>query len=160
MSDVLKILSNYWKKEVLGSIVQSSLMLRPTVRRPACFGIKHPSGAYDQIIITVRQLRVCWFGTLSLTREWVCRLLLLLALASTVILGPDSLGTRDHIQLSQIRIFPFRRLLRLAGLRWWYSTPPTHGSWTVSQKSQSHIRLTVSHSVSLSVEPHMGLMTR
>jgi hypothetical protein len=35
--------------------------------------------------------------------------------------------TRGHILLSQIRDFPFRRLLRLAGLRWRYSTPPPHG---------------------------------
>jgi hypothetical protein len=40
--------------------------------------------------ITVRQLRVCWYGALSLTREWVCRLQLLLALASAVILGSES----------------------------------------------------------------------
>jgi hypothetical protein len=31
-------------------------------------------------------------------------------------------GTCDHILLSQIRDFPFRRHLRLAGSRWTYST--------------------------------------
>jgi hypothetical protein len=36
-------------------------------------------------------------------------------------------GTRDHILLSQVRDFPFRHLIRLAGLRWRYSIPPSHG---------------------------------
>jgi hypothetical protein len=63
----------------------------------------------------------------SLTRGRVCRLQLLLALASAVILGYESRGTRDHILLSQIRDFPFHRLLRLAGSQWRYSTPPPHG---------------------------------
>jgi hypothetical protein len=40
-------------------IVESILMLRPTVSQPVCLGIKHPSGAYDQIFITVIQLWVC-----------------------------------------------------------------------------------------------------
>jgi hypothetical protein len=117
-----------------------------------CLGVKHPSGVYDQIFVTVRQLRVCLCGALSLTRERVCRLQLLLVLASAVILGSESRGTRDHILLSQIRDslylegqvpvipqdqgspvippgtrFLFRRLLRLAGLQWKYSNSPPRG---------------------------------
>jgi hypothetical protein len=72
------------------------------------------------------QLVVCWCGVLFLTRGRVCRLQLLLALATAVIFGSEPLGTRDGILLSQIREFSFRRLLRLAGLRWRCSTPPLH----------------------------------
>jgi hypothetical protein len=72
---------------------------------------------------TVAGLLVC--GVLSDERTGLS-LPLLLALASAVILGSESLGTHDHILLSQIRDFPFRRLLRLAGSRWRYSTPPPH----------------------------------
>jgi hypothetical protein len=41
--------------------------------------------------------------------------------------GAKSRRTRDHILLSQIQYFLFHRLLRLAGLRWKYSTPHPHG---------------------------------
>jgi hypothetical protein len=46
------------------------------------------------------------YVTFSLTRGRVCRLQLLLVLASAVILVSRSLGTHDHILLPQIRDFP------------------------------------------------------
>jgi hypothetical protein len=89
------------------------------------FGIKHPSEAYDQIFITVRHLAglLMWR---ALSDE--SRIQLLLVPGSAVIFGSESYGTRDHILLSQIRDFTFRHLLRLAGLRWRYSNPPSQGS--------------------------------
>jgi hypothetical protein len=118
----------FWTLLWLNHSIRICLILRPTFSRPVHLRIKHPSGAYDQNFINVRQLQACWCGALSLTRGRVCRLQMPLALARAVIFGSESLGTRDHILLSQIRDFPFRRLLRLAELRWRYSTPPPHGN--------------------------------
>jgi hypothetical protein len=42
------------------SFLSLSLMLRPTVSRPVCPGIKHPSEAYDQIFIAVRIMEYVW----------------------------------------------------------------------------------------------------
>jgi hypothetical protein len=57
---------------------------------------KAPIWAYDQILIIVWQLRVCGVGAPSLTRGRVCRLQLLLVLASAVIFRSESRRTRGQ----------------------------------------------------------------
>jgi hypothetical protein len=100
----------------------------------------------------VCQMWVSWCEAPSLTRGWVCNLLvqLLLGLARAVTLGSKSGRTHNHIlphwdssnledQVPRIYIpqeqgglllppgtgFPFRRHLRLAWLWWRYSNPPS-----------------------------------
>jgi hypothetical protein len=102
--------------------VKVKITLQLTVSQSVILGVEP-----QQIFITVWQLRSCFCGAPSLTRGRVCLFYMLLALASAVFLGSESLVTRDHILLSQIWDFPFRRLLRLAGSWWRYSTPPSHG---------------------------------
>jgi hypothetical protein len=70
------------------------------------------------------------YGEPSLTRGRVCNLSiqLVLVLASAVTLPSKSRRALDHISLSHLRPGSnFCRLLRLAGLRWRYSSPPPHG---------------------------------
>jgi hypothetical protein len=106
--------------------MQGKVILRLTVSQSVSLGVEL------QIFVTPSQLRsfFCVWAP-SLMRGWVSLLYTLLALASVVFIGSDSLGTRDHILLSQIRDFPFCHHLRLAGSRWRYSTPPPH-NWTNS----------------------------
>jgi hypothetical protein len=65
-------------------------------------------------------LQVCLSGALSPARGRVCRLQLLLALASAVIFVTIFYCLRFETSL-------FRRFLRLSGLRWRYSKQPPHG---------------------------------
>jgi hypothetical protein len=58
------------------------------------------------IFIAVRQWRVCRSGAPTLTRGRVCRLQLLLAVASAVILGSESGKAHNHILLPQFRDSP------------------------------------------------------
>jgi hypothetical protein len=84
------------------------------------------------------------YVTFSLMRGWVCRLQLLLVLASAVILRSESRGTHDHILLSQIRdspnmegqvpVFtsPMNRVARLyPQALGYFSSPPTTRRATV-----------------------------
>jgi hypothetical protein len=89
-----------------------SLILRLTVSRSVYLGIKHPSEAYDQILITVRQLRdlLVW-GVLSDKRT---------GLSLTIAAGPR--------QCSHFRVrvpwnsWPY---FTVSDLRLLFSSPPT-----------------------------------
>jgi hypothetical protein len=73
--------------------------LRPTLSRPPCRGIKHPSGAQDQIFYCCQTVAglVMW-GALSDERT-ALSFTIAAGPASWVILGSESRGTRDYILL-------------------------------------------------------------
>jgi hypothetical protein len=120
------------------------------------------SGTLRPMTRDFSQLNSCSNGPYvrsSLTRGWVSNLRLLLVLTSAVILRSESRGTRrPHFTVSDSRLpqpggpgsriyipqeqggpvmspgtgFPFRRLLRLAGLRWPGYTLQALGSFFVA----------------------------
>jgi hypothetical protein len=101
--------------------VKVKVTLRLTVSQSVSLGVEPHLGLMTRYLaITIWELRSCFCGAPSLTRGRVCLLYMLLGLPNAVFLGSESLGTHDHILLSQIWDFPFRRISRLAGSRWRY----------------------------------------
>jgi hypothetical protein len=100
--------TNVWDE--ITKEVKFQSMLRPTVSRPVCLGVRRQSETREQFFclleISFRQSRVCYFVAPSLTRGRVCNLLLLLVLAIAVPLGSESSGTQDHILLPQFLRLP------------------------------------------------------
>jgi hypothetical protein len=97
--------------------VQPSLMLRPTIRRPLSWN-KAPIWGLRPDFISQTAAGLLIWGALSDERT---------GLSFTISAGPCQRShSRVPILQSQIRDFPFRRLLRLAGLRWRYSIPRSH----------------------------------
>jgi hypothetical protein len=108
-------------------IVKVKVTLRLTVSQSVSLGVE----LMTRYLLLFDSYGIVFCGAPSLTRGRVCLLYMLLALSSAVFLGSESLGTRNRIILPQIWNFHFRRLLRLAGSPWRYSTPPPHGSWLI-----------------------------
>jgi hypothetical protein len=98
--------------ELLNSLTSLSLMLRPTVSRPVCPGIKHPSGAYDQIFITCVTVTVLFlWGALSVERS---------GLSFVCAAGPCQRS------LSLVRVpWDLRPYFTVSDLRLPFSSPPT-----------------------------------
>jgi hypothetical protein len=93
-------LGNY----LIGVRVRVRVTLRLTVYRQSLRLGDKPLETHDQQYFLSTE--ICGHSpnvTSPLTREWVCLLQLLLALASAVILRSESRGTHDHILLPQIR---------------------------------------------------------
>jgi hypothetical protein len=91
--------------------VKVKFILRPTVTRPVCLGVRHPSVTPQPIfalhsLIIVKQLRVFCCGATSLTRGRVCIFQFLLGIESAVLLRSQSRGTHEHILLSQFLRLP------------------------------------------------------
>jgi hypothetical protein len=78
------------------------------------------------ILLLFDSYSLVFCGAPTLTRGRVCHLHMLLALASTVFLGSESLGTSYHNLLSRIWDVPFCHLLRLTGSQLMYFTLPPY----------------------------------
>jgi hypothetical protein len=81
-------------------------MLRPTISRPVCLGVKPHLGSKTRFLLLSGSCGFVGCEAHSLTGGRVCRLELLLALARAVILGSESRGTHDRILLSRIQGSP------------------------------------------------------
>jgi hypothetical protein len=131
------------------SLLKLNLELK-SVSRPVCLDVGLPSGTHNQTFFFVWQFWLCWYWAPSLTRGWVCNLLvqLLFGLARAITLGSKYRRTQtifysfvwDFPNLEgQVAVFishrsrvahlyprhwvPFSLLL---ATRWSYSNPPSH----------------------------------
>jgi hypothetical protein len=99
------------------SVLSLSLMLRPTVSRPVCLGIKHPSGAYDQIFYCQTGTGLLLWGALSDDRA---------GLSFTIGAGPRQ---RNHSRVPVPR--DPRPYFSVSDSRLPFSSPPTTRRATV-----------------------------
>jgi hypothetical protein len=130
-----------WLYSVLQSISESESELLYDWRFTANQFVLAPSPLRLTARIFFLQLNTCGHGpylTSSLTRGW---------LSLTIAAGPRQgihcrvrvpWDSRPYFTVSDSRL-PFCRLLRRAGLRWRYSTPPPHGGLSWYGPRRKHI---------------------
>jgi hypothetical protein len=103
------------------------------------------SGSYDQIFITVRQLRVCWYGAPSLTRGRVCRLQSLLSSPVQSFSDPSPAGLMTTFYCLRFETAPTWRTRSLylypPGTGWPGYTPQALGP-------ASELALSLTHNIS------------
>jgi hypothetical protein len=90
----------------LSKVNKVEVMLLPTVSWPVCLGVKTHLGTKIRFLLLSDSCGFLDVGALFLTRGRLCRLQLLLYLASAVILVSESRETYDHFFLPQIRDSP------------------------------------------------------
>jgi hypothetical protein len=83
-------------------MTEVKVTLRLTVSQSLSLGVVPHLGLMTKYLIPLDSYGLVFVGHPSLTRGRICLLYMLLAPASAVFLGSESLGTRDHILLSQI----------------------------------------------------------
>jgi hypothetical protein len=105
-ADLLSFLPllNYFHLQLSSSLYQSLSYVQADGEKGSPSWCQTPVWAHDQIVIAVRQLRVCWCGIHFLKRVRVCCLQLLLGRTSAFILGSESRGTQNHILLLPIQV--------------------------------------------------------